>query len=140
MKRMFTMILLTQMGMLLLFASTALAHDGAHDGEKEDHGMYEEGSGGSAMEMDHKSRSMAHEYKEVGISNRFLKTAGFHTILIDWKAPTSELIHFLNQRISLDEQSKFLNKIHTLKKEIAETTAKRNQTEHIFLEYVGKKS
>ena len=59
------------------------------------------------------------DYKEVGISNRFLKTAGFHTILIDWKAPTSELIHFLNQRISLDEQSKFLNKIHTLKKKIA---------------------
>ena len=68
MKRMFAVILLTQMGMLLLFASTALAHDGAHDGEKEDHGMYEEGSGGSAMEMDHKSRTMAHEYKEEGSS------------------------------------------------------------------------
>ena len=59
------------------------------------------------------------EYKEVGSSNRFLKTAGFHTILIDWKAPTREIIHFLNQHISLDEQSKFLNKIHILKKEIA---------------------
>ena len=68
MKRTFTMILLTQMGMLLLFASTALAHDGAHDGEKGDHGIYEEGSGGSAMEMDHKSRAMAHEYKEEGSS------------------------------------------------------------------------
>ena len=66
MQRMFTMILLTQMGMLLLLASTALAHDGAHDGEKGDHGIYEEGSGGSAMEMDHKSRAMAHEYKEEG--------------------------------------------------------------------------
>ena len=68
MKRTFTMILLTQMGMLLLFASTALAHDGAHDGEKGDHGIYEEGSGGSAMEMDHKSRPTAHEYKEEGSS------------------------------------------------------------------------
>jgi len=68
MKRMFAMILLTQMGILLLFASTALAHDGAHDGEKEDHGMYEEGSGGSAMEMDHKSRTTTHEYKEEGSS------------------------------------------------------------------------
>ena len=68
MKKMFTMILLTQMGMLLLFASTALAHDGAHDGEKGDHGIYEEGSGGSAMEMDHKSRAMGHEYKEEGSS------------------------------------------------------------------------
>ena len=34
MKKVFTMILLTQMGMLLLFVSTALAHDGAHEGEK----------------------------------------------------------------------------------------------------------
>ena len=68
MKRMFTMILLTQMGILLLLASTALADDGAHDGEKGDHGIYEEGSGGSAMEMDHKSRAMAHEYKEEGSS------------------------------------------------------------------------
>ena len=68
MKKMFTMILLTQMGMLLLFVSTALAHDGAHDVEKDDHGMYEEGSGGSAMEMDHKSRTMGHEYKEEGSS------------------------------------------------------------------------
>ena len=60
MKRTFTMILLTQVGMLLLFAFTALGHDG----EKGDHGIYEEGSGGSAMEMDHKSRAMGHEYKE----------------------------------------------------------------------------
>ena len=66
MKRMFAMILLTQMGISLLFASTALAHDGVHDGEKGDHGIYEEGSGGSAMEMDHKSRAMAHEYKKEG--------------------------------------------------------------------------
>ena len=66
MKRMFTMILLAQMGTLLLVASTALAHDGAHDGEKGDHSIYEEGSGGSAMEMDHKSRAMAQEYKEEG--------------------------------------------------------------------------
>jgi len=64
MKRMLTMILLAQMGTLLLLTSTVLAHDGAHDGEKGDHSIYEEGSGGSAMEMNHKS--MAHEYKEEG--------------------------------------------------------------------------
>ena len=68
MKRMFAMILFTQMGILLLFASTALAHDGGHEGEKGHHGIYEEGSGGSAMEMDHKSSGMAHEYKEEGSS------------------------------------------------------------------------
>ncbi len=48
----------------MLFASPALAHDGAHEGEKQGHDMYEEGSGGSAMEMDRKSRAMAHEYKD----------------------------------------------------------------------------
>ena len=68
MKKMFTMILLTQMGMLLLFVSTALAHDRTHEGEQGDHGIYEEGSGGSAMEMDHQSRAMGHEYKEEGSS------------------------------------------------------------------------
>ena len=47
-------------GMLLVFSSTAMAHDGeAHAKE-----LYEEGSGGSAMGMDHKASGMAHEYKE----------------------------------------------------------------------------
>ena len=41
------------------------------------------------------------DYKEVGISNRFLKTAGFHTILIDWKASSSGLVRFLSQRLNL---------------------------------------
>lgn len=50
--------------MLMLFASTAMAHDGEHEGEKKGHGMYEEGSGGSAMEMGRNSRTKAHEYKE----------------------------------------------------------------------------
>ena len=59
------------------------------------------------------------DYKEVGISNRFLKTAGFHTILIDWKASSSELVRFLNQRLNTKEQLEFLNKIRLLKKKIA---------------------
>ena len=60
MKKLVTAIPL--IAMLMLVASTALAHDGAHEGES--HGMYEEGSGGgsAAMEMDRKSRAMAHEY------------------------------------------------------------------------------
>ena len=61
MKKMFIAIPLILMGML--FASTAMAHDGAYDEGKDGHGIYEEGSGGSAMEMDRKSRAMAHEYK-----------------------------------------------------------------------------
>ena len=62
MKKVFTAISL--IAMLMLLASTALAHDGEHEGKKGGHEMYEEGSGGSAMEMDRKSRAMAHEYKE----------------------------------------------------------------------------
>ncbi|MFT4577799.1 MAG: hypothetical protein ACI8PD_000341 [Nitrospinales bacterium] len=60
MKKMFIAIPLVLMGMF--FASTALAHDDEHG--KGGQGMYEEGSGGSAMEMDRKSRAMSHEYKE----------------------------------------------------------------------------
>ena len=58
-KTLFTIPLIL-MGMLLVFSSTAIAHEG------EDHGkeMYEEGSGGSSMEMGRGSRAMAHEYKE----------------------------------------------------------------------------
>ena len=62
MKNFFTVISL--IAMLMLFASTAMAHDGEHEGEKKGHGMYEEGSGGSAMEMGRNSRTKAHEYKE----------------------------------------------------------------------------
>ena len=62
MKKVFTAISL--IAMLMLFASTAMAHDGEHVGEKKGHGMYEEGSGGSAMEMGRNSRTKAHEYKE----------------------------------------------------------------------------
>ena len=57
-------VVISLIAMLMLVASAALAHDGSHEGES--HGMYEEGSGGSAMEMDPKSRAMAHEYKEEG--------------------------------------------------------------------------
>ena len=59
------------------------------------------------------------DYKEVGGSNRFLKTAGFHTILIDWKASPSELVRFLNHRLNTEEQLEFLDKIRLLKKKIA---------------------
>jgi hypothetical protein len=59
-----------------------------------------------------------HDYKEVGISNRFLRTAGFHTVLIDWKASPTEIAEFLNTRLSNEQRTQFLNKIHALKKEI----------------------
>ncbi|MBT3922076.1 MAG: hypothetical protein HOF21_05820 [Nitrospina sp.] len=58
-KTLFTIPLIL-MGML--FSSTVMAHEGEKHGKE----MYEEGSGGSAMDMDRKSRAMAHEYKEEG--------------------------------------------------------------------------
>ena len=54
-----TLFSILLIGMLLVFSSTAIAHEG----EEHEKGMYEEGSGGSAMEMDRGSRAMAHEYK-----------------------------------------------------------------------------
>lgn len=59
------------------------------------------------------------DFKEVGISNRFLRTAGFHTVLVDWKASQAEIVEFLNTRLSNEEQTEFLDKIRALKKEIA---------------------
>jgi hypothetical protein len=58
------------------------------------------------------------DYKEVGISNRFLRTAGFHTVLVDWKASPAEMAEFLNTRLSNDQRTQFLNKIHALKNKI----------------------
>jgi hypothetical protein len=58
------------------------------------------------------------DYKEVGISNRFLRTAGFHTVLVDWKASPTEIAKFLNTRLSKAQRTQFLDRIHALKKQI----------------------
>lgn len=58
-------------------------------------------------------------YKIVGISDRFLKTAGFHTILIPWNSTKDEVIQFLNKRRSQEEQTAFLDKIRGLKRDIS---------------------
>ena len=55
------------------------------------------------------------DYKEVGISNRFLKTAGFHTVLSDWKASPNEITKFLNTRLVNGQRTQFLDKIQALK-------------------------
>lgn len=59
------------------------------------------------------------DYKEVGISNRFLRTAGFHTVLVDWKASSTEIAEFLNTRLSYEQRTQFLDKIHAIKNDIA---------------------
>ena len=58
------------------------------------------------------------DYKEVGISDHFLRTAGFHTVLINWKATHEEMVNFLNQRPDQQEQNEFMDKIHALKQQI----------------------
>jgi len=58
-------------------------------------------------------------YKIIGISDRFLKTAGFHTILIPWDAPKNEVAQFLNEQTSHLEQMAFLDKIRALKQDIS---------------------
>jgi hypothetical protein len=60
MKKIFFAALLLVMGML--FFSTAIAHEG----EKHDEKVYEEGSGGAAKDMSNKNSGMVHEYKESG--------------------------------------------------------------------------
>jgi len=77
---------------------------------------------GTATLKEALSKVSHRDYKEVGISNRFLRTAGFHTVLIDWKASPAEIAEFLNARLSNEQRTQFLNKIHTLKKEIANQT------------------
>jgi hypothetical protein len=59
------------------------------------------------------------DYKEVGISNRFMRTAGFHTVLINWKASPTEIAKFLNTRLSIAQRTQFLDKVRALKKKIA---------------------
>lgn len=58
-------------------------------------------------------------YKTIGISDRFLSTAGFHTILIPWNATRDEVIKFLNNRPGHAEQTAFLDKIRGLKQGIS---------------------
>jgi len=55
-----TLFSILSIGMLMVLSGTAIAHEG----EEHDKGMYEEGSGGSSMEMGRGSRAMSHEYNE----------------------------------------------------------------------------
>ena len=58
------------------------------------------------------------EINSVGISNRFLRTGGFNTILIPWDSSSEEIIAFLSGQASKEKQEHFLEKILTLKNQI----------------------
>jgi len=65
------------------------------------------------------SGSTKSSYKVIGISDRFLRTAGFHTILIPWNASQDDVNKFLSNRTSHEEQTAFLDKIRALKQGIS---------------------
>ena len=58
------------------------------------------------------------EYRVVGISTRFLRTAGFHTVLVKWDASKEELVRFLKGNMPRKQRRGFLDQIIALKKEI----------------------
>ncbi|GJL77159.1 MAG: hypothetical protein NPINA01_01480 [Nitrospinaceae bacterium] len=60
------------------------------------------------------------DIRTVGISTRFLRTGGFHTLLVPWDVSKEKLIQLLKQNKSPDEREKFLDKIHALKRAIAQ--------------------
>jgi hypothetical protein len=58
--------------------------------------------------------------RTVGISTRFLRTGGFHTLLVPWDASTDDIVQFLQKTPGAEEQKKFLDTIHALKRTIAQ--------------------
>ena len=58
------------------------------------------------------------EIRTAGIGTRFLRTAGFHTVLIPWNASVEEVVDFLRKRVPKVEQNRFLDLISSLKGDI----------------------
>jgi hypothetical protein len=72
------------------------------------------------------SMTLASAFKEVpntglrtvGISTRFLRSGGFHTLLVKWDATKEAMILALQNTPSTKEQKQFIAKVHQLKKRI----------------------
>ena len=60
------------------------------------------------------------DIQTVGISTRFLRTGGFHTLLVPWDASTDNMVEFLKKNKNEEEKKEFLEKIHALKRSIAQ--------------------
>ena len=54
----------------------------------------------------------------IGISTRFLRSGGFHTLLVQWDATKEAMILALQSTPSAEEQKQFIAKVHQLKKQI----------------------
>jgi hypothetical protein len=56
--------------------------------------------------------------RTIGISTRFLRSGGFHTLLVRWDATKDEMVQALRDKPSPEEQKQFIAKIQKLKKQI----------------------
>lgn len=56
--------------------------------------------------------------RTVGISDRFLRSGGFHTLLVKWDATQEEMVRVLKAIPSAEKQKQFIAKVHQLKKQI----------------------
>ena len=56
--------------------------------------------------------------KAVGISDRFLRSGGFHTLLVRWDATQDEMVNALRDRPSPEDQKQFIESIQQVKKRI----------------------
>ena len=56
--------------------------------------------------------------RTIGISTRFLRSGGFHTLLVQWDATKEAMIQVLRDTPSPEEQKQFIAKVHQLKKQI----------------------
>jgi hypothetical protein len=57
-------------------------------------------------------------YQTIGISKRFLRTGGFHTILVPWDATLTEMVAFLDHPVGREERSQLFDQVAALKKQI----------------------
>ncbi len=59
-----------------------------------------------------------HTIKVIGVGEKFLRTNGFHTVLIPWDASREEMATFLGKKISREEQVRLLDSVRELKEKI----------------------
>ena len=56
--------------------------------------------------------------RTVGISTRFLRSGGFHTLVVKWDAAREDMVRVLQETQPVDEQQQFIAKIRQLKNQI----------------------
>ena len=58
------------------------------------------------------------DFQTIGISKRFLRTGGFHTVLVPWDASVADMVAFLDHPVSREERNRLLDQVASLKKQI----------------------